>query len=420
MLRKWSFRALMLYFVFGLLMYIYLFFLGDSTIPEEMMGTSADPATFMNSRELMLSEEYSKIRNLLFFMSTPYEWLLYFLILIFGVSRAFANWAEKTTKFAFLQKAVYLFWLNILAFVIVYPFQYLSFYFSTTYNISTQNFSQWMGDELLDFWINYILMLVIVIVLYALMKKFKKRWWLAAWALSVPFTLFIMFVQPVMIDPLYNDFYPLQNKELEAEILTLANEANIPAEHVFEVNKSEETNALNAYVIGIGSNSRIVLWDTTLEKLSKDEILFVMAHEMAHYVEKHIYFGIGGYLILSLFGLWIIAKWMEYLIQKHGNDLKIKEVSHISSFPLFLLLSSFLLFMASPLTNLSSRYTETRADRYAIELTEDKEAAISSFQELSRVGLSQVNPPYLVKLFRYSHPTMMERLSRLEQFKEEE
>ena len=78
-----------------------------------------------------------------------------------------------------------------------------------------------------------------------------------------------MFIQPVLIDPFYNDFYPLKNKQLEAKILSVADQANIPAEHVYEVNKSEETNALNAYVTGIGSNSRIVLWDTTLNRLTR-------------------------------------------------------------------------------------------------------------------------------------------------------
>src|SRR5699024_8934028 len=125
---------------------------------------------------------------------------------------------------------------------------------------------------------------------------------------------FMMFIQPVVIAPLYNDFYPLKDKELEEKILNLADEADIPADHVFEVNMSEKTNALNAYVTGIGSNSRIVLWDTTLERLSDREILFIMAHEMAHYVEKHIYFGMAGYLLLSFIGLWLTAKMMNHYV----------------------------------------------------------------------------------------------------------
>ena len=87
-------------------------------------------------------------------------------------------------------------------------------------------------------------MTVIVIVLYWVIKRFEKKWWLYAWLLSIPFSMFLMFVQPVVIDPLYNDFYPLKNKELEAKILAMASEAEIPAEHVYEVNMSEKTTHL--------------------------------------------------------------------------------------------------------------------------------------------------------------------------------
>ena len=159
-----------------------------------------------------------------------------------------------------------------------------------------------------------------------------------------------MFIQPVVIDPLYNDFYPLKNKELETKILSLATQANIPAEHVYEVNMAEKTNALNAYVTGIGSNSRIVLWDTTLNRLTDNEILFIMAHEMGHYVEKHIYFGIAGYLFLMLIGLWLTAKIMRRLISRYGQVLKINKISSIRSYPLFLLITSILLFASNPVS----------------------------------------------------------------------
>ncbi|WP_421384111.1 M48 family metallopeptidase [Bacillus salacetis] len=415
-MRKWAFRAVLLYLLLGIFFYVYLYFLADSSLPDIYKGSSADPETFMNSRELMLSEEYSKIKNLLFFLSTPYEWLFYFIILILGVSRAFERWSEATSKFRILQTAIYLFWLSLLSNVVIFPFQYISFRISKAYDISTQSFSQWMKDELTDFWVNYLTMFIIITVLYLLIRKFPKRWWLAAWGLSVPFSIFMMFIQPVLIDPLYNEFTPLQDKVLEEKILAIADRANIPADHVYEVDMSSKTNALNAYVTGVGSNSRIVLWDTTINKLSEKEILFVMAHEMAHYVEKHIYIGIALYLVFSFFGLWIAAKLMNHLVRKHGDDLKVNKVSSLSSLPLFLLITSMLMFTISPFSNFISRYQETRADRYAIEMTGDKEAAISSFQELSRVGLSQVNPPLLVKFFRYGHPTMLERLIMLQEY----
>ncbi|MEK4148968.1 M48 family metallopeptidase [Robertmurraya sp. FSL W8-0741] len=416
MARKIGLYGIIAYILYGLFFYWYLFYFADTSLPFEYEGSKADPATFLNGRELMLSEEYSKIRNLLFFLSTPFEWLFYLFVLLAGLSGAFKKWAGQSSKYKIIQTAIYTIWLTFFAFVATFPLSYISYSLSKSYNISTQSFSSWMKDELIDFWINFGTMFIIVAVLYWLMKKSQKRWWLYAWLLSVPFTLFVMFLQPVVIDPLYNDFYPLKDKQLEAKILELASEANIPSEHVFEVNMAEKTNALNAYVTGIGSNSRIVLWDTTLNRLNDEQILFIMAHEMAHYVEKHLYIGIAGYLLLSLVGLYLTYRLMNYAVNRWGEALKIPAVHDIRSFPLFLMILSMLLFVSSPVSNLVSRYQEMRADRYAIEMTGNTEAGIGTFQELSRAGLSQVNPPLLVKIFRYGHPTMLERISMIEEY----
>ncbi|MFD6440545.1 M48 family metallopeptidase [Peribacillus sp. NPDC060186] len=414
MVRKWAGRAVLIYILFVAVMYWYIFYGADTSIPQALRGTAADPATFLNARELKLSEEYSGLRNFIFFVSTPYEWLLYFFVLLFGFSKAFEKSALGISKWKAIQTGIYLFWLSVVSYLALFPISFIGYRMSKSYHISTQSFSSWMKDEVIDFWVNFGMMFIIVSVLYWLMKKSVKKWWLYAWLLSIPFSLFLMFLQPVLIDPLYNEFYPLKNKELETEILALAAQAEIPAEHVYEVNMAEKTNALNAYVTGIGSNSRIVLWDTILNKLKEDEILFIMAHEMAHYVEKHIYIGIAGYLGMTLVGLWLTSKIMNYFIRRWGHMLKVHSVDSISSLPLFLLITAVLLFASSPLSNYVSRYQETRADRYAIEMTGDKESAITTFQELTRAGLSQVNPPLLVKWLRYSHPTMLERISTVE------
>jgi len=409
-MRKWLTTSVLLYFLYGLFIYWYLFYLTDHTIPSVYEGTAVDPKTFMNDRELILTEDYSRIKNLLFFIGVPLEWFIFFIVLSIGLSKKFQQWAEAASKFSIVQTALYFFWLSLLVTVITVPFEWIGYKISVDYGITTQSFSSWIRDEVTDFFVNYILMSLIVIVLYWLIRKFEKRWWLYAWLLSIPFSLFLMFIQPVVIDPLYNDFYPLQDKELEEKILDIADEANIPAEHVYEVNMSEKTNALNAYVTGIGSNSRIVLWDTTLTKLDDDEILFIMAHEMGHYVMKHIYFGIAGYLLLSLIGLFIISRLMKWIIDRWGKELKITNIRDLSSLPLFFILLGMLSFAASPLSNMVSRYQEKKADLYAIEMTENNEAAVKTFQNLSKHSLSEVNPPWLVKFFRYGHPTLMERI----------
>src|SRR3954451_4219535 len=99
MARKMGVYAVLAYIIYGFFFYWYLFYFADTSLPFEYQGTKADPATFLNGRELMLSEEYSKTRNLLFFLSTPLEWLFYFLVLLLGLSKAFKRWADKSAKY---------------------------------------------------------------------------------------------------------------------------------------------------------------------------------------------------------------------------------------------------------------------------------------------------------------------------------
>ncbi|WP_456275956.1 M48 family metallopeptidase [Bacillus sp. AK128] len=415
-MKKAVWSSVIVYILFSVVMYLYIFQWADTTIPSTYQGTAADPATFMNDQQLLLSEEYSKVRNILYFLTTPYEWVLLFILLGVGLSSKIQSWSQMTARFRVLQISIYLFWMTLFTTILTLPFQLYGYNLSKEYGISVQPFQGWMKDYLLDFWINFLLTAIIVIVLYSLMRKSEKRWWLYAWFLSVPFTLFLTFIQPVYIDPLYNDFYPLKDKELEAQILSLADEAGIPAAHVFEVNMSEKTNAMNAYVNGIGDHSRIVLWDTTLNKLEDSEVLFIMAHEMGHYVKKHVFLGIISYMAVSLAGLYLIYRLMNMIVRKWGNRMGIQRVQDIATIPLFFLLLSVLSFLFTPVSNTVSRYHELEADKYAVELTEDQVAAVGSFQELSKSNLSQVNPPLLVKIFRYTHPTMLERIHFLDTY----
>ena len=414
MSKKWGIAAIILYVVYAIGMYFYIFHGASGGIPATLKGTIADPQTFMTERELLLSEDFSKIRNFIFFMVTPLEWLVYLLVLFTGLSKVFEKWAD--TKWKLIKNGTYLFLLYLFTTIVFYPIDFYRYKLSKDYGISTQGFSSWMKDFVIDFWVNFGTTLLVVLVLYWLIQKSAKKWWLYAWLLTIPFAIFMMYLQPVVIDPLYNEFTPLHDKELEEKILSLADEADIPSEHVFEVNMSEKTNALNAYVTGIGDNSRIVLWDTTLNNLTDEEILFIMAHEMGHYVEKHIYIGIASYLISILVGLWLISIIMPWLITKFGRVLKIEKIGDIRSLPLFFVLVSVLLFVSNPLSNYISRYQETRADEYAMELTGDAEAAVSTFQNLAKAGLSEVNPPWLVKIFRYTHPPMLERINTVARY----
>ncbi|OLP63732.1 hypothetical protein BACPU_29530 [Bacillus pumilus] len=417
--RQWVALATLAYVLYGLFIYSYLFLTGESSVPESVKGTSADPYTFMTSRELVISENFSRLRHLLYFITIPLDWYVFFLLLISGFSRKIADWSLAAARFHMLSKVVYVFVLSLLTMLISLPIKWIGYQISLHYGVSAQSTASWLKDQTLDFWIQYPLYVLCAIVFLYLIQKRRKWWWMYAWCLTVPITLFLFFIQPVVIDPLYNDFYPLKNQALEKKILTLAEEAHIPADHVYEVNMSKKTNTMNAYVTGIGENKRIVLWDTTLQKLKDREILFIMAHEMGHYVMKHVYIGLAGYLLLSLAGFFAIDRLYFYLYEKGKGAFRLTKPYDIAALPLLLIIVSMLSFAASPFTNAVSRHQEQAADQYAVDLTNDGEAGVTSFQKLAKSGLSQVNPPLLVKIFRYGHPTMMERIIEMEKAEKE-
>ncbi|WP_431026815.1 M48 family metallopeptidase [Lysinibacillus sp. LZ02] len=409
---KWGLRVILLFGVYAAAMYFYIFYSSNNSIPDVLKGTAADPSTYMTGRELYLSENYSKIRNFLYFIKTPFEWLIYLFVLITGLSELLEKWSLKS-KWTIVRNALYVLLLSVVTFLLLLPINYCAYFFAKSYGVSTQPFQQWLTQYAMNFGLEFITSLIFVSILYFFIRRAKKRWWVYVWAVQIPITLFYAFIQPQIIDPLYNDFTAIEDKQLEEKILALAEQANIPADHVYEVEMADETTAMNAYVNGIGSNARIVLWDTTLQQLSEEEVLFVMAHEMAHYVHKDIYKNLLYYFGITFILYWLIAKWMPGIIAKYGAILNIKRMESLHSLPLYLILSSMLFFATNPLDNAVSRHHEIQSDNYALALIEDESAAISSFQALARAGLSEVNPPLLVKWFRYTHPPLVDRIYNL-------
>lgn len=417
MIRKLSFYSIGIFIIYCLFMYWYFFFFANNTIPFEFQQTQADPAMFLDPKEFLLNEQFATIKNFLYFVATPLEWLIYFLLLITGLNKYLFKSGQEATKIHWLHVPIYVFWVTLITNLLMFPLTYFNYYLSKTYQVSIQSFPSWMKEELIDFWLVLLVTIVVVIVIYSILKKFKKMGWFLVWMLSVPVILVTMYIYPVVIDPLYNEFTPIQNKELETKILNLANQSGIPVKSVYQVNVSEKTNAINAYVTGIGNNARIVLWDSTLQKLTDEEILYIMAHEIAHYVNKDVTKSIAGYLLLSFFMFYLVSKLYNKVITNHGRLLKIDSPKDTKAYTLLILLLSILLFIASPMANAVSRQQERTADTFALELMKDPDAAISTYQKLARDNRSQINPPFLVKVFKSTHPSILERISKLEQYK---
>lgn len=405
------------YFIFIIALLILLsFYVKPVEIPDTLRGTSADPSTFLTEQEIENASKYARIRDLLYFLNTPFQWL----VLIIGLlSGFFTRMKEQIQRFV-KQRLVSGFTFVITLFFILqlaeFPFAVASYTLAKSIGTSNMSFTFWLSDYVKSVGISFVLNLPILFLVYFFISKSPKKWWLWVSACIAPIMFFMIYIQPVVIDPMFNDFTPLRESETKREILDLASKANIPTNQVYEVNMSERTDLINAYVTGIGSNTRIVIWDTTIEKMSINEIKFIMAHEMGHFVMKHVFWGSCLAIVGTMVIIYFIHVLSRYMINRWGKQLHISSLSSISSLPLLLLLLSILSFMTTPFETYVSRGSERAADTYALQLTNNPESAISGFKKLAQNGKSEINPPTFIKWWRYTHPSMVERLQHFDEY----
>lgn len=402
-------NILVLFLLYAAAMAAYFWYTSSNQVPSEYRGTPADPATFFSSDRLQDSQTLNAERYWLFFMSGPWEWFIYFALIAGGLARYWRDALERRGLPIYIRFPVFVLLVDGAAFLLYSPLRIIGYAVSKHYGISTQPASGWIRDKLVDFGIGYATLLAVSAVAFWIISR-GGRWWLKLWLLSIPFTVFMMYIQPVVIDPLYNDYYRLKDPVLERKILELAKRADIPADRVYEVDMSAKTNALNAYVSGIGSSLRIVLWDTTLNKLKEKEILLIMAHEMGHYVKRHTEWSAVGAVGGSLVMLGLGGRIYSRIVRRQGKHWGIRSPSDMAALPLALLLLSVISFASLPVSNAISRNAESAADAYALRLIGSAEGAVTMNQTMAVVSLSDMNPPMLVKWFRSTHPSDMERI----------
>ena len=207
---------------------------------------------------------------------------------------------------------------------------------------------------------------------YLLLNKARAGGGSTPGLLAIPFLVLVILVQPVWIDPLFNKFGPMKNKALEAKILALAERAGIEGGRVYEVAKSEDTKVLNAYVTGFGDTKRIVLWDTTIAKLDEQELLFVMGHEMGHYVLGHVWKMILFFAAVIMVTLYAIHRTAGWLIGRYQHRFGFSELSDVASLPLISCCSALYLFVVTPGVLAFTRCNEHESDRFGLEITREQ------------------------------------------------
>lgn len=333
------------------------------------------------------------------------------LFLFTGFSARLRDWAQQQGRRWFFVIALYFGVFTLVNFALDFPLAlYQGFVRPHAYDLSNQTFAKWLGDLSKELLISLIVGGLFLWIPYLLLRKSPRRWWLYTSFLTIPFLCLSLLITPIWIDPLFNHFGPMKNKPLEAQILQLAQRAGIANSRVYEVDKSQDTKTVNAYVTGFGDTKRIVLWDTLLAKLSPEETRFIMGHEMGHYVLGHVFRTILFVFLLTLLSTYAAHRFAEQLLRRFGARFGFRHLSDIASLPLFLLLINTSSLVVGPIGLAYSRYNEHEADRFGLEITRDNHAAALAFVKLQTENLSNPYPPRWLTLLRSTHPPIGERI----------
>jgi STE24 endopeptidase len=220
--------------------------------------------------------------------------------------------------------------------------------------------------------------------------------------------LLLSFVAPVVLEPVFNKFRPLEDAELQAAVIQLAADAGVPVREVLVADASKRTTKLNAYVSGLGATRRVVLYDTLVESATTPEVLTVVAHELGHRRYRHVALGTGLAMLGS--AVFVVAVWA--LLRDDGvlDAIDATGAADARVVPFVLLVGSVLGLLLAPLQAALSRSWEYACDRFAVEQTGDLAAFESAFGRLAEANLPDPTPPRLAYLWLFSHPTVPERL----------
>lgn len=290
---------------------------------------------------------------------------------------------------------------------------------SLRFGISVEGWLSWLWDWLKEAVVGLAISAILFRCFYVLLHKSPRRWWLYTWLAAMPVMIGSVYLEPWLFEPLFNKFTPLErtHPELIAPIETLLKRAGvaIPRDRLFEMEASTKTNSLNAYVSGFGSTRRLVLYDTIIRKEPGPELLTTFGHELGHYALDHIAKGIVFGAVMFLAGAYLAFRCIPFAIRKWGSRFEIPAVSHIASFPVFLLFIELAQFLSEPLVNAYSREQEHAADVYSLEVThhvvpDARLAAAHAFQIEGETDLDEPAPHPFIVFWLYSHPPTAERL----------
>jgi STE24 endopeptidase len=370
--------------------------------------------------KLQKAIDYAHARNCLYFTSQIYPPVVLLAILALGLAAKFRDWAEATSSRRVIQALIFVPLLLLTIDLLNLPLALYGQHLEQMFQQSIQSWPSWFWDWAKAELLTILLTTFVAFILYGVIRRSPTRWWLYFWLATLPIIFTVAFVEPFLIEPLFYKFEPLskQHPELvnELEKVVAHGGLAIPPDRMFEMMASEKVTSLNAYVTGFGASKRVVVWDTTIQKLTTPEVLSVFGHEMGHYVLGHVRNSIILASICSLLLLYAGYRVAHWILRRWGARWRIRGLTDWASLPALLLIASLFGFFSEPVANGYSRWQEHQADVYGLNIIrgivpDPNEVTAHTFQVLGEEGLDQPDPNPFIEFWTYTHPSISERVA---------
>jgi len=334
------------------------------------------------------------------------------------LSAKMRDFAERFGRWRWLHTLLYGVQYIIAGTILSFPITlYQNFFREHAYDLATQTFGAWMGDQFTSLMVAMIFGSIAITLLYAVIRKVPNTWWVWGTGVSVAFLVFIQVIAPVYISPLFNDYKPLDDGPIRESILSLARANEIPSDNVYWFDASRQSTRISANVSGAFGTTRISLNDNLLNRTSPEEIEAVMGHEMGHYVLNHGQKLVTQFGLVLAFGFAFVAWGFNRARNRWGQNWGIRDVGDVAGLPLFAAILSVYFFVTTPITNSIIRIAEAEADNYGINASGQADGFARAAMRLSEYR--KISPGPVERFIFYDHPSGYDRVHMSMQWKSE-
>jgi STE24 endopeptidase len=375
------------------------------------------PDYSLSPSDLAKAQHLSTVHETMHFGDEAWSILSLLLLLSFGIIAWMRDTAAKVSSNRWAQGYVFLFLYLLAGTLLSLPIDLYAQHLSLQYGLSVQSWPSWFGDQAKAFALTWVIGGLLLMLLFWIIRKLPRSWWFAFWCVSIPIVLFGIFAAPY-IEPIFFKYQPLEktNPALVAQLEQVVEKGhmNIPPERMFLMKASAKLTTLNADVEGFGASKRVVVWDTTIAKMTPDEIVFVFGHESGHYVLGHIASTVVFTLVLLLVTLYLGYLFVQAALRRFGARWGVTSQNDWAALAILLLAFSLFGTLLEPIENSYSRIHEHAADVYGQEaihgLVPDPQAtAVGAFDVLGKTSFDDPNPSPLYEFWTYSHPSIGRR-----------